>query len=46
MTATVSDTFDRILRLIHAGALRISEHGYDELAADDILARITRSRQS
>jgi hypothetical protein len=39
MTATVSDTFDRILRLIHAGALRISEHGYDELAADDILAR-------
>jgi hypothetical protein len=35
----LSKTFDRILQLVQAGSVRISEHGYDEMAADDILAR-------
>jgi hypothetical protein len=35
----VSETFERILQLVQAGSVRISEHGYDEMAADDILAR-------
>lgn len=33
------DTFERIKRLVTAGAVRISEHGYDELADDDIRFR-------
>jgi hypothetical protein len=35
----VSDTFDRVLVLVQTGSVRISEHGYDELAADGISAR-------
>lgn len=32
-------TFDSIRTLISEGNVRISEHGYDELAADGLLAR-------
>lgn len=32
----MNDTFESIKRLVAAGLVRISEHGYDELAADDI----------
>lgn len=35
----VSDTLERIKRLVSSGEVRISEHGYDELAADGLLAR-------
>ena len=33
------NTFDRIRVLIAEGIVRISEHGYDEIAADGLLAR-------
>lgn len=32
----VNNTFERIKRLVAGGSVRISEHGYDELVADDI----------
>jgi hypothetical protein len=35
----VSATLETIKRLVAAGDVRISEHGYDELANDGILAR-------
>jgi hypothetical protein len=35
----VSATFDSIKQLVSAGEVRISDHGYDELADDDILVR-------
>jgi hypothetical protein len=34
----VSDTLDRVRGLVECGEVLISAHGYDELAADDILA--------
>lgn len=34
----MSETFERILQLVQEGSVRFSEHGYDEMAADDILA--------
>lgn len=33
------NTFDRIRALVSQGRVRISEHGYDELATDGLLAR-------
>jgi Domain of unknown function (DUF4258) len=35
----VSDIFRQITALVSNGELRISEHGYDELAADGIFVR-------
>ncbi|HMJ08186.1 MAG TPA: DUF4258 domain-containing protein [Pyrinomonadaceae bacterium] len=35
----MSSTFDQIRELISQDTVRISEHGYDELIADGILAR-------
>lgn len=35
----MTDLFQRIRRLVDALSIRISEHGYDELAADNIYAR-------
>jgi len=35
----VSETFERIKHLVRGGSVRISEHGYDELVADDIRSR-------
>jgi hypothetical protein len=34
-----SSTFDLVRQLVAAGDVRISEHGYDELAEDDIFVR-------
>lgn len=35
----MSDTFEHIKRLVTGRSIRISEHGYDELVADDISPR-------
>jgi len=34
-----SEIWERIKQLVEQGEIRISEHGYDELAADNILVR-------
>jgi len=36
---TMIPTFDKILDLVSHRAVRVSDHGYDELAADGILVR-------
>jgi hypothetical protein len=35
----VSDTLETVRRLVASGEVRISEHGYDELASDNISVR-------
>jgi hypothetical protein len=35
----LSDTLEAIKQLVEAGDVRISDHGYDELAGDDIRVR-------
>ena len=35
----MSNTLERIKRLAQEGKINISEHGYDELANDDLTAR-------
>jgi len=35
----MSSTFERVRDLVALGEVRVSEHGYDELAADSLLAR-------
>jgi hypothetical protein len=42
----MGDTLQRIRELARAGTVKISEHGYDELAADGISAREAKETPS
>jgi hypothetical protein len=42
MLKEMGDTLQRVRELVRAGMVKISEHGYDELAADGISARERR----
>ena len=35
----MSDTFDQVLKLVRRGETVVSDHGYDELAADNIFMK-------
>lgn len=35
----MSNTFKRVIQLVHSESVRISEHGYNELEADNIFSR-------
>ncbi|SNB47304.1 DUF4258 domain-containing protein [Geobacter sp. DSM 9736] len=35
----MSDIFKQVLRLVQGGDVRVSDHGYDELAADGLFVR-------
>ena len=35
----MSETFEQVLRLVQRGEIRISDHGYDELASETLYAR-------
>lgn len=39
MGFSVTETFERVRELVGRRKVRVSDHGYDELAADGILAR-------
>jgi hypothetical protein len=35
----MSETFDKVRALVERGEVKVSDHGYDEMSDDDILAR-------
>jgi hypothetical protein len=35
----MSETFDKVCALVERGEVRVSDHGYDEMSDEDILAR-------
>ncbi len=35
----MSETFDKVCALVERGEVKVSDHGYDEMSEEDILAR-------